>query len=141
MWAWTGHAATVLHLQDLTNKYNIAQDDAKGRNKRLKNFGSNPFITQSGPVPVVRTACGPLERIGVNTTTIAFPLLDPAEQWHQVPLGSPPKWGPLRDVHVHGMQHQNFSSEFRGRAKWLALLSEFKGVTAGLLHITENKTV
>lgn len=140
MWAWTVHGATTTHLQDLFSKYNIAQRHATGRNRRLRDFIDGGYMIQDGLIPVVRTACGPLKEIGVNTTTLPFPVLEPTRRWHEVPHGKLPTLGPLKDVEVYGMRILNIADDGLARAKWLSLPSDFEGVTAGLVHICQNKT-
>ncbi len=140
MWAWTVHGATTTHLQDLVNKYNIAHKHSTGRNRRRRDFVDGGYTIQDGLIPVVRTACGPLKEIGVNTTTLPFPVLESARKWHEISHEKLPTWGPLKDVEVHGMRNLNIADDGLARAKWLSLPSDFEGVTAGLVHICQNKT-
>lgn len=140
MWAWAVHGASLTHTNDLINRYNLAQKYATGRNKCLNRFINGGYSSQRGLIPVARTVCGPPQEIGVNTMSLPFPLLNSTEQWHKAPYRTPPTWGPLKELAIHGMQHLNFSNHVPARTKWMSLPPDFTGATAGLVHICQNES-
>lgn len=128
-WAVAMHMATLFHAKDLTWKHDIANSYAKGNRARIRDAGLWMLRTKTR-VPVLRTACGPLQRILNGTNTVPFPVLDLDNQWKDAQ-------SELKDAKIDTSFRSNSS---RLRASWLPLPGGFGGSTVGLALVVRNET-
>ncbi|KAF2444320.1 hypothetical protein P171DRAFT_494611 [Karstenula rhodostoma CBS 690.94] len=145
-WAKSPHMAVISHADYLSHQAELAFQKAKGRSRRLRDFGSanDLHIVTEGKFPVARVACSNLTELHGPETLIDFPVLTEKVYWR--PNGDQ-KFGPSRPLAASdlGFSHWdalslNATTVDQARARWVPMPEDLGSGSAVLLYLTQNHT-
>lgn len=143
-WATVAHAAVTSHADYLSHQATFAFGMAKGRNRRLRDFGTKDLmIATGGKFPVARVACSILTEMHGPDTLVPFPILTENVTW-RLPFQQGPglsKILNLTDLGVDswdGITNLNATTEMQARVKWFPLPETLGSGSAAMLYLVQN---
>ncbi|KAH8731760.1 hypothetical protein GQ44DRAFT_821920 [Phaeosphaeriaceae sp. PMI808] len=144
-WGITPSFAVAAHVNYIYGRGEAAFSFAKGRNRRLRDFGVNgggASATTAGRIPVVRTVCGATKKVEESLKELSFPVISEDRHWRSKPTDT----GPTQSINISQLELRGWDGLKLGnksvrqvRAHWLPMPAGLNGSSA-MIYLLQNGT-